>query len=187
MSRVQLIVTGDMELAALGASLRHAFPELELEFLKPQKVQDFTSNRLWPHPGHTPGLKRRAQHMAQAIISAFEPGQFLNITPDLVLAVDDLELANMDQPEVVTRYFAREIELTLKDRKLLPADESRVREHLRRRASFHLFVPMPEAYFYAEPAALKRAGARAASQFDVVARDTEVFEVEDPAYRQWLQ
>jgi hypothetical protein len=187
MNRVQLVVTGDMELFALAASLRHAFPEHELEFLPTQKVQDFTSNRLGCHPGRVPGQKTRAQAMAQAIVSAFAPGRFLNAIPDLVLAVDDLELANVDQPHVVTAYLAREIELTLKDRKFLPADETRVREHLRHRASFHLFVPMPEAYFYAEPAALTRAGAKAASQFDVALHDTEGFVVDDPAYRQWLE
>ncbi len=187
MSRVQLIVTGDMELAAFAASLRHAFSEVKLEFLPTLKVQDFTSIKLGIHPGHVPGQKTRAQQMAQAIVSAFEPGRFLNAIPDLVLAVDDLELANMDQPHVVTAYLAREIELTLKDRKLLRSDETRVREHLRSRASFHLFVPMPEAYFYSEPAALARAGAKAQSRFDVALRDTEDFEVDDPAYRAWIE
>ncbi|WNG15619.1 hypothetical protein [Cystobacter fuscus] len=187
MIRVQLVVTGEMERVALAASLRHAFPEDELEFWPTQKVQDFTSSRLGSHPGRVPGLKTRAREMAQAIVSAFEPGRFLNAIPDLVLAVDDLELVNVDQPHVVTAYLARELELTLKDRKFLPADETRVREHLRRRASFHLFVPMPEAYFYAESAALTRAGAKAASRFDVAQHDTEAFEVDDPDYRQWLQ
>lgn len=62
-----------------------------------------------------------------------------------------------------------------------------MRELLRSRASFHLFVPMPEAYFYAEPAALARAGAKAVSLFDVARHDTEGFQVEDPAYRQWIE
>jgi hypothetical protein len=187
MSRVQLIVTGELERVALAASLRHAFPEDELDFLPPQKVQDFTSSRLGSHPGRVPGQKTRAQAMAQAIVSAFAPGRFLNAIPDLVLAVDDLELVNVDQPHVVTAYLAREIELTIKDRQFLRSDETRVRELLRRRASFHLFVPMPEAYFYAEPAALARAGAKAESRFDVALCDTEVFVVDDPAYREWLE
>lgn len=185
--QVQLIVTGDMELQALAASLRRAFPEHALDFLPTQKVQDFTSNRLGAHPGRIPGQKTRAQQMAQAIISAFAPGRFLGSIPDLVLAVDDLELINVDQPEVVTQYLAREIELTLQERKLVKSDETRVRDHLRSRASFHLFVPMPEAYFYAEPASLVRAGAKTVSQFDVAMRDTEGFEVDDPTYRQWLE
>jgi len=187
MSRVQLIVTGDMEWAALAASLRHAFPGSKLDFLPTQKVHDFTSSRLGHHPGCVPGLKTRAQSMAQAIVSAFAPGRFLNAVPDLVLAVDDLELVNMDQPQAVTAYLAREIELTIKDRQFLMPDETRVRGLLRSRASFHLLVPMPEAYFYAEPAALVRAGAKAASRFDVALRDTEDFEVDDPSYRGWLE
>jgi hypothetical protein len=187
MSQVQLIVTGDMELDALAASLRHSFPESELTFLKTQKVHDFTSSRLGKHPGRVPGLKTRAQPMAQAIVSAFAPGRFLDSIPDLVLAVDDLELVNVDQPHVVTEYLAREIELTLRDRQLLRPDETRVRELLRGRASFHLFVPMPEAYFYSEPAALVRAGVKAESRFDVARRDTEDFEVDDPSYREWIQ
>jgi hypothetical protein len=186
MSRVQLIVTGDMELKALAASLRHAFPEHELDFFDTLKVPDFTSNRLGIHPGRVPGQKTRAQPMAQTLVSALSPGRFLKDIPDLVLAVDDLELVNMDQPHVVTEYLAREIELTLQDRNLLASDETRVRELLRDRASFHLFVPMPETYFYAEPAALVRAGAKTASRFDVALHDTEGFEVDDPAYRQWL-
>ncbi|WP_434384496.1 hypothetical protein [Melittangium boletus] len=184
---MQLIVTGDMELASLALSLRRTFPDHELNFLPTQKVQDFTSNRLGPHPGRVPGQKTRAQNMAQALISAFEPGRFLNAAPDLVLAVDDLELVNVDQPQVVMSYLAREIELTLKERGLLRADETRVRELLRHRASFHLFVPMPEAYFYAAPSALTLAGIKIASQFDVAGRDTECFEVDDSAYRAWLE
>lgn len=187
MSRVQIIVTGEMERVALAASLRHAFPDEELDFFLPQKVHDFTSNRLGGHPGRVPGQKTRAQAMAQAIVSAFVPGRFVDVVPDLVLAVDDLELVNMDQPHVVTAYLAREIELTIQDRKLLKSDETRVREFLRGRASFHLFVPMPEAYFYAEPAALVRANAKAESRFEVAQRDTEAFEVNDPAYRAWLE
>jgi hypothetical protein len=186
MSRVQLVVTGEMERDALAASLRHAFPEHELDFFPAQKVHDFTSSRLGRHPGRVPGQKTRAQPMAQAIVSAFAPGRFLDVAPDLVLAVDDLELANVDQPHVVTEYLAREIELTIKDRNFLPSDETRVRELLRDRASFHLFVPMPESYFYAEAAALARAGAKTASRFDVAQHDTEGFEVDDPDYRQWL-
>ncbi|MFY0574515.1 hypothetical protein ACN28S_09305 [Cystobacter fuscus] len=187
MSRVQLVVTGEMERVALAVSLRHSFPAHQLDFLQTQKVQDFTSNRLGPHPGRVPGQKTRAQEMAQAIVSALEPGRYPDAIPDMVLAVDDLELVNVDQPHVVTEYLAREIELTIKDRKLSLASETRVRERLRSRASFHLFVPMPEAYFYAEPAALKRAGAKAASRFDVAQHDTEAFEVDDSDYRQWLQ
>lgn len=187
MSRVQLVVTGDMEWVALEDSLRHAFSKVELDFLPTLKVQDFTSSRLGSHPGRVPGQKTRAQQMATAIVSALAPGQFLNSIPDLVLAVDDLELANVDQPHVVTEYLAREIEFTIKDRPLLRSDETRVRELLRHRASFHLFVPMPEAYFYAEPDALVRAGATAKSRFNVTQRDTETFEVEDPSYRGWLE
>lgn len=114
MTRVQIIVTGDMELVALATSLRHAFPDHELDFFETLKVPDFTSSRLGNHPGRVPGQKTRAQPMAQALVSALAPGRFLNEIPDLVLAVDDLELANVDQPHVVTTYLAREIELTIK-------------------------------------------------------------------------
>ena len=186
MSRVQLVVTGEMERVALAPSLRHAFPGHELEFLPTQKVQDFTSNRVGVHPGRVPGQKTLAQAMAQALVSALDPGRTPQAIPDLVLAVDDLELANVDQPQAVVAYLATEIELTLRDRQLPLAREQRVRDLLRHRASFHLFVPMPEAYFYAEPAALSRAGAKTASLFEVASRDTEAFEVEDPAFRSWL-
>ncbi len=54
-----------------------------------------------------------------------------------------------------------------------------VRTHLRTTCSFHLFVPMLEAYFFADPMALARLNATAPSQFDL-ATDMENFSVADP-------
>jgi hypothetical protein len=59
----------------------------------------------------------------------------------------------------------------------------RVYEQLRERASFHLFSPLVEAYFFGEPEALARAGAdKAPSLFDPSHSDVEAFVVDDPRF-----
>jgi hypothetical protein len=55
--------------------------------------------------------------------------------------------------------------------------EERVVAALRERCSFHLFVPMPEAYFLMDPGALRHLGGQRESCADPAA------DVEDPGFR----
>src|SRR5689334_20565086 len=53
---------------------------------------------------------------------------------------------------------------------------------VRERCSFHLLSPMIEVYFFGEPAALTRAGARRAAKLDPAERDLEDFATDDPDF-----
>jgi hypothetical protein len=182
--RVQLIVTGEMEKCALHSSLRVLFPETE--FLPPHMAGSFTSCRLTAEPARGPekGLptKPAVNKLANALISYVEPGSQRAGHLDLVMAVDDLELCNVDQPGVVIERFARAVREELAARRLNGDSQRRVEDKLRARCSFHLFSPMTEAYFFGESAALSRAEAKRRSSFDPNTTDVEHFHVTDPDY-----
>lgn len=74
---------------------------------------------------------------------------------DVVVVLDDLELANRHQPDRVARVFRRAVEHHLKE---LQGARMRTENALRERVSFHLIVPMIEAWFFGDPQALRAAG-----------------------------
>ena len=78
--------------------------------------------------------------------------------PDLLVVLDDLELANRDQPEHVVRVFRAAVEQHVTDP---DPRRRRARTPLAERASFHLVAPMIEAWFFGDPAALATAGVSA--------------------------
>ena len=120
--------------------------------------------------------------LARALVFAVEPGRRDGI-PDLVVAVDDLELVNADQPARVTAVLRAAVEQVLASHDW-PSARSRERafERVHARCSFHLLAPMVESCFFPDPDALSRAGAVRRSQFDVAARDFEDFEVADDEF-----
>jgi hypothetical protein len=101
---------------------------------------------------------------------------------DLAFLVDDLELFNTAVPERAIRYVRAAVSMRIEAR--WPSSDRRKRsaDLVRRRCSFHLLSPMVEAYFFGEPAALHRAGARRAAQFDPTSRDLEHFLTNDPDF-----
>lgn len=182
MKRVVLLVTGKTE-EALGASLKLIFPNVE--FIVPPKRDGFTS---YPLPAN-PILKRRGQQnnethiqkLVNLLIAEVEPGRRRDEPiPDMVLLVDDLELCNVAWPERAIEHVRAAVRACVEDFSWT-SDASRTRavERLRERCSFHLLCPMVEAYFFADSAALERAGAKRASAFDATAVDVEQFVVQD--------
>jgi hypothetical protein len=173
MKRIALLVTGKAEEKALHHLLKRVFPEVEFVMLP--RRDGFTSG---PLPA-TPLLGTAPEHthverLAQALIAEVEPGRRGHELPDLVVLVDDLELENLDQPERAVEHVREAVRAHLEQHDW-PSATSRERayERVRERCSFHLLVPMLEAYFFGEPAALVRAGAKRASRFDASAADVE--------------
>jgi hypothetical protein len=181
--RIQLIVTGRAEELALHNSLNGVFCRSNVEFLRPQRTQDFTSNRLGKYP--STGQANRgslAAKMAAALVAAVHPGRRAE-PADLVIAIDDLELENQDQAGHVVDYFARSVREHVEQHYPTMATRDRVYTLLRERASFHLLVPMLEAYFFGDEDALKRASAtNATNLFNARLNDLEDFRVDDPRY-----
>ena len=184
-TRVQLIVTGELERLGLHLSLRRLFAstEADVEFLPPLKTQDFTSNRVGALLPPALALKSLAAKLATSLVSTVHPGRGGTLQADYVVAVDDLELTNADQPAHVLEYLRHAIRAQVDAQFPTAATRERVYRELAERGSFHFLVPMVETYFFGEPAALVRAKAnRTPNHFDAATRDVEDFEVGDPVY-----
>ena len=182
--RVQLIVTGELERLGLHLSLRKLFAstEADVEFLPPLKTQDFTSNRVGALLPTEQATRSLAAKLAGALVSTVYPGRGGAMQADHVIAVDDLELVNADQPAHVLEYFRHAVKAHVDSAFPSVTTRDRVYQALAEHGSFHLLAPMVESYFFGEAAALNRAKAnRAPNRFDT-ARDLEDFEVDDPAY-----
>ena len=181
--RVKLIVTGDLERRALATSLARAFPTTHdgapIEFIRPLKVNCATSSRLPPADGER--IPQGIMKLARAMIAETLHGD-RGDPADLVVAIDDLELVNRDQPEVVTAWIRRAIDAYFIERAASMTTEQRHRAALRERLSFHLLVPMVEAYMFGERETLTRAGVPAADEPRVLRPDLEDFETDDAAY-----
>jgi hypothetical protein len=184
-TRVQLIVTGELERLGLHLSLRRLFAstEADVEFLPPLKTQDFTSNRVGALLPAALATKSLAAKLATSLVSTVHPGRGGTLHADYVVAVDDLELTNADQPAHVLEYLRHALRAHVEAHFPTTATRERIYGELAERGSFHFLAPMVETYFFGEPAALARAKAdRAPNRFDATTRDVEDFEVEDVAY-----
>jgi hypothetical protein len=153
MKTIGLITTGECEHRSLAGSLQRAFADHEVEFrtLRAIPFASITSGYV-PYPARPSRAPTTFAEQLVHILAA-EVNARRNAC-DLVFAIDDLELANIESPQNVTMLVRDAAE-----RVATATGTHRAREQLRERCSFHLLCPMLEAYFYGEPAALTRAGA----------------------------
>jgi hypothetical protein len=159
------------------------FPAVEF-VMRPRQDSGFTSAALSSPPIlGTADEPTDVEQLAGALIAELEPGRRDAKPPDVVVLVDDLELVNQGQPERAVEHVRAAV-LAHIERHPWPSLASRERacERLRARGSFHLLAPMVEAYFFAEAAALMRAGATRTSTVDATATDVERFRVDEPDF-----
>ncbi len=171
MKQVQFVVTGRCEETALHHSIGQLFPELE--FLRPLRLESFTSTPL-THPPKSGVLDTAYKFAAKLVEKVDEQSE------TLVVGIDDQESEpNPDrQVELVRASVLRALDE-------LPARKRRDRLllQLSERCSFHLLMPMVEAYFFGDFAALGRAGAKPElCKFDVASTDPEHFSVIDERF-----
>lgn len=183
MARVQLITTGVMEERALGRSLRRLFPDHE--FVSPPRLDGFTSAHLPPTPPLPSGVRLNLEKFVAKLIGTFDPGNRRDRSrPDFVIAVEDVELANADDPARITASLRDSLQRRLDAWPAKDRAHDRLREDLQHKVSFHLMAPMTESYFFADSASFTRATAPAPSRpnrFDPNT-DVEAFAVDDPDY-----
>lgn len=184
--RVRLVVTGDLERLALGPSLesilRAAGANVHFDTSFKAVNGAMTTAPLRDPSDRTLPVPAPVRRMANALVTETLIRRPL---PDLVVGIDDLELANAHQPEVVVAWLRRALREVLDEK--YPPYPSRdaaelARAALRARCSFHLLVPLVETYFFAEPAALTRAGVAAGVPVHRVGDDVEKFETNDPLF-----
>jgi hypothetical protein len=149
MARVQLITTGEMEQRALGRSLHRLFPDHK--FVSAARLDGFTSAPLPPAPPLPAGVQLNLDKFVANLIGAFAPGNRRDRDrPDFVVAVEDVELVNADDPARITaslrEALQRRLDAWLANARAL----DRLREDLQSKVSFHLMAPMTEAYFFAD-------------------------------------
>ena len=184
-----VLPTGKMELRGLGAALTQRFqpgtPSCTFETVArimatEEPYAGFTSGGALPIPGPTAKARPALTLLVRKAISLAE-----DTSVALVLIVDDLELENRHQPALVTatvqHHFTQEL---LERHHQDPQRLSSLRDALRKKVSFHLAVPMIEAWLFADPAGPKNAGARAAALPPALAPglDPEGLRLQDPAY-----
>jgi len=182
--RIRLVVTGDLERKALVRSLRQHFPQEDLHgtpvtWLPPRKTNGVTTHRLRANASPSNPMCTLARAvLAEALDGA--DGK----PADLVVAIDDLELHNVDQPAVVCQHFvaATHQELERRLRGLLSGEQDAARARVRERCSFHLLSPMIESTFFGEKAALVRAGCAPTVSPALRTTDWEDFWCTDPSF-----
>jgi hypothetical protein len=98
------------------------------------------------------------------------------------VVLEDLELANRGNAAMVVEHV-RQSALRVVQGLGPAAKPETVRRLLRERVSFHLAVPMPESWFFGDPAVLERAGVpKGRSPLLCAGRDPEDFFSADPDY-----
>jgi hypothetical protein len=106
MFRIKLIVTGDMEKGALRQSLQTCFPDRRggrrVEWLEARKEQGTTTRQIQADEPPSRPMKALAKVMLTEVRKSKTIGQQ---PPDLVVAIDDLELGNLGREDVVVRHF----------------------------------------------------------------------------------
>ncbi len=189
--RIAFLPTGLTEWHGLPGAFRALFPGGRHEFdVLPDAMEIKSFPDKYPYPGFTSN-PLTARHEAEL------PGAALDLVKraaqealgdkhrqpaDLVIVLDDLEPANMHQPDLVASVFRAAV---LQHVKGLQSNSVRekTQERLRERVSFHLLVPMVEALFFADESMLRAVGmpdnAVVAFPSD---RDPEDFETMDAAY-----
>lgn len=191
--RIQLLVTGDLEARCLADSIERALiasraargRPTPIQFMRTLKGPGFTSNRL---PAvNQPQIRADVLGFATRLIGTVWPDQPRDM-PELVIAIDDLEEPNFDQPGVVIDWLRRGINHAIADMRakgsLNVMEEREVRARLRDRVHFHLLAPMIEAYFYDAAAAWGTLNIPIAPI--LMSTDVEDFTVTDPTYLQQL-
>ena len=168
MKRIKLLVTGQAEKKGLHSSLEACLKGVDVKF-EAEYAHGFTSTRVGGAPS------AQAVNLAKYLVE--EVGTRRNC-PDFVIAIDDLELVNMDQPDVVVQRFCDAVEEYLRQQFPVPDNSSdRLRKRLRERCSFHLLKPMLETYLLSDP------GARKAMN---LAREPRVSPIRDPESPEYL-
>lgn len=160
--RVALLPTGRTEWHGLAIALQRLFPAHELYALPEPTVfhsmrgpfNGFTSSTLTERHEREYVPESALELVGLAAREALGDGAHREAA-DVVVVIDDLELANRHQPDRAVRVFRRAVEHHLEG---LQGARKRTETALRDRVSFHLVVPMIEAWFFGDPQGLRRAG-----------------------------
>lgn len=175
-----------MEVLGVPPALRALFPAHEFYSIskRPRGDEPFDSFTSSGEALDLASPNGNVDKIIQQMAAELVPGRD-GRAPDLLVVLEDLEPPNLHQPAVVVQIFrdaiARHMARLQRD---TPWLVDRVEEALRSKASFHLAVPMIEAWLFADPNGPRNAGApseRLPSNWES-AHDPEAFLTRDPVY-----
>lgn len=139
----------------MGTALKSLFPDHDFDCLtkRPDEPLDgFTSCVVQAHDEGN--VDKLVGEMASALVPGRRGDPY-----DLAFVIEDLELKNKRQPAVVVEAFRNAV---LRHLEKLERENARLAERVRgallAKASFHLAVPMMEAWLFADPAGPANAG-----------------------------
>ena len=173
---VQFIFTGETELVAFVPSLERALGTTarEVEFRQPLRVNGTTTARL---PIGSAVAVATMKKLARKMLAAATIQKKRVRLPDLVIALDDLELANLDQANVVLDHLRLAVEEVIREKSV--SDQPAARQAFANKCSFHLLCPMIESYFFGDRLALAQVGIPTDFTLDLCDTDVERFETEE--------
>jgi hypothetical protein len=173
--RVDLIVTGKLEAKALGPALQRWVGRagMAISIGETVQVRSMTNQRVAGGGLWSKGLLGKADEALRAMLALLEAHD----APELVLLVDDLEVANAGNVDMVREVLRAEVA-----RRDLSDAEAVM---LRSRASVHFAVPMIEAWFFPDRQALGAAGSQHGHGAWDPTSDAEAFVVDDRSYLAW--
>lgn len=182
--RVAILPTGLTEFYGLAPALKRLFPEHEFYAL-PTENQINSSDDKYPFPGFTSNpltdddVEKPPEHACLLVQRAALAARGGRRQPaaDLVVIIDDLELNNKNHSEKVVEVMRSAVAAHLN------GNNDQMGQILRDKVSFHLAVPMIEAWFFADKNALVNAGVTAEKQVHFASTtDPEAFCTNDAEY-----
>lgn len=195
--RIAVLPTGRMEWLALPSALNRLFPGHHFYSLPTQTEVESNKDIEFPVPSFTScdvtGLAGRycaADKLIERAAGA-AIGDRGQDPADLVVILDDLEIANLNQPDAVIRIVREAAQRYLGSlaagipsklsENIRSQHQVRHAEALRERVSFHLAKPMIEGWLFGDPQGHRRAGAQRSPQL-MAATDHECFVTNDTNY-----
>ncbi len=161
--RVALLTTGKTEFFGFPTALTALFPGHHFESVGDvpgRPFHGFTSARL-PAPTVL-GVESALDKIVKHAVALVDPQSPREATWDLVLFIEDLELANLDQPQTVCDVVRQSVKHHISQLGRPPEAAASLEVAVRERVSFHLLVPMIEAWFFGAPSALTSLGVTSA-------------------------
>ncbi len=169
--RVNIVVTGVAEQKGIVTFLENTFNDVEFHAVR---FDGFTSVRLSPDAtvptaGNVPSDVAELANFFVETVNSRGGEQFI--------LLEDLEVANLDQPGVVIQCFLNAVNAIIDAKR---PHHGSTENNLRERAAFHLLSPMLESYFFADENIL---GSLELQSTPLLANgDVEGFRVNDPDF-----
>ena len=169
--RVNIVVTGVAEQKGIVSFLEKIFDDVEFRSVR---FDGFTSIRMSPE-ATVPAAANIPTNVAE--LATFFVEAVNSRGGEQFVLLEDLEVANLDQPSVVIQCFLNAVNAIVdKKRPYHTTTENNLKE----RAAFHLLSPMLESYFFADDNVLNSLELQ--SQPSLANQDVEGFSVNDQGF-----